>query len=63
MSKCVHCHEDSEGYVVAFGAFWLSHSVHNGWLLHAGKCKPRQIRYCPMCGRKLGNIEQESKNE
>ena len=52
-NKCPYCHEDSEGYTIAYGAFWISHSVHKGWLLHAGKCKPQPINYCHICGRRL----------
>ena len=52
-NKCQYCHEDNEGYSTVFGAFWINYSVHEGWLLHAGKCKPRPINYCPICGRRL----------
>ena len=51
--KCQYCHEDAEGYSTQFGAFWVRYSVHEGWLLHAGKCKPVPIEYCPKCGRRL----------
>lgn len=61
MEKCKYCHEDSEGYSTAFGAFWISHSVHEGWFLHAGKCKPRPINYCPICGRRLNNEQRAEK--
>lgn len=62
---CKYCHEDREGYVTANGAFYLTLDSHDGWLLHAGKtpCKPRPIKYCPMCGRKLLTIQEELKNE
>lgn len=55
LKPCPCCHEDREGYFTANGAFWISYSVHEGWLLHGGKCKPRPINYCFMCGRKLNN--------
>ena len=58
--KCTYCHEDRDGYVSANGAFFLSLDRHEGWLLHAGKsCKPRPIKYCPMCGRKLLSFKEE----
>lgn len=53
IEKCQYCHEDAEGYSTMFGAFWIRNSVHEGWLLHAGKCKPRPINHCPICGRRL----------
>ena len=57
---CEYCHEDREGYTKAYGAFYLTLDRHEGWLLHAGKsCKPRPIKYCPMCGRKLLTIQEE----
>lgn len=51
--KCLYCREDGEGYVKAFGAFWLYRDKFHGWMLHAGKCKPRPISFCPICGRSL----------
>ena len=50
---CYYCHEDKEGYSATNGAFWIEHSAREGYLLHGGKCKPRPINYCFMCGRKL----------
>lgn len=52
-NKCPYCHPDAEDYVKANGAFWIYEDRHNGWLIHAGKCKPQPINYCPMCGKKL----------
>ena len=60
--RCPYCHEDREGYVSALGAFFLSLDCRDGWLLNAGKSgkiKPRPIKYCPMCGRKLLSIKEE----
>lgn len=51
--NCPYCHLDRDDYTVAFGAFWLYPSKHEGWLLHGGKCKPRPINFCPMCSRDL----------
>lgn len=63
--RCTYCHEDREGYVSANGAFFLSYDRFDGWLLHAGKskCKPRPIKYCPMCGRRLLTIQEELNND
>lgn len=51
---CEYCKADSDGFRKMFGAFSLVNPFHGrGWQIHAGKCKPREIYYCPMCGRKL----------
>ena len=51
---CEYCKEDSEGFRRMFGAFSLVNPFHGKtWQIHAGKCKPREINFCPMCGRKL----------
>ena len=60
---CPYCHEDAEGYSTQFGAFWIRYSFHEGWLLHAGKCKPRPINHCPMCGRRLEKYEPRRKTD
>lgn len=52
---CVYCEEDSEGYRKTLGAFSITNPFHRGeYFLNTGHCKPRQIYFCPMCGRKLG---------
>ena len=56
---CDFCHEDKDGYTKTHGAFYLTLDVHQGWLLHAGKCKPRKIDHCPLCGRKLLTFKEE----
>lgn len=62
--NCHFCHEDREGYTQSLGAFHLSYDRFEGWLLHAGKsCKPRPIKYCPLCGRELLTIQEEFSNE
>ena len=54
LSGCEYCQEDSEGFRRAFGAFSLVNPFHGKtWQIHAGKCKPREIYFCPMCGRRL----------
>lgn len=51
---CDYCQEDRDGYRTMFGAFSISNPFHGGkWFINTGHCKPRQIFYCPMCGRKL----------
>ena len=57
---CDFCHEDREGYTKSHGAFYLAYDRFEGWLLHAGKsCKPRPVKYCPLCGRELLSIQEE----
>ena len=52
---CVYCEEDSEGYRKTLGAFSITNPFHRGeYFLNTGHCKPRQIYFCPMCGRKFG---------
>ena len=54
LDGCEYCKEDSEGFRRMFGAFSLVNPFHGKtWQIHAGKCKPGEIHYCPMCGRKL----------
>lgn len=53
LELCPFCHEDKDGYTRAFGAFYLLWDRWDGWCLHAGKCKPKPIKFCPMCGDDL----------
>ena len=54
MDGCDYCKEDSEGFRRMFGSFSLVNPFHgNTWQISAGKCKPREINFCPMCGRRL----------
>ena len=54
LDGCEYCKEDREGYRKMFGAFSITNPFHgNEWLINTGHCKPRQIYFCPMCGRKL----------
>ena len=55
IKKCPYCHEDKDECVKAFGAFWLYHDRFDGWRIHAGKCKPTHVKFCPKCGRDLSN--------
>ena len=56
---CDFCHEDKDGYTKTNGAFYLTLDMFEGWRLHAGKCKPRAVSHCPMCGRKLLTFKEE----
>ena len=57
---CKYCKEDKDGYRVMFGAFSIHNPFHgNIWEIDAGRCKPRQIYFCPMCGRKLSEPPKE----
>lgn len=54
LDGCEYCKEDNEGFRRMFGAFYLVNPFHGKtWQIHAGKCKPREINFCPMCGRRL----------
>ena len=63
--NCDYCTEDRDGYVRAMSKRGHVY-VHDGldpilrvrWY---GKDMDVKIRYCPMCGRKLGNAE-DNKN-
>ena len=51
---CEYCNEDRDGYRKMFGAFSITNQFHgNVWNLETRHCKPRQIYFCPMCGRML----------
>jgi hypothetical protein len=54
LDGCEYCKEDNEGYRKMFGAFAIANPFHGSeWLITTGHCKPRQICFCPMCGRRL----------
>ena len=58
---CEYCNEDSEGYRKMIGAFSITNPFHgNVWNIETCHCKPRQIYFCPMCGRRLS---QQPKGE
>lgn len=60
LNGCEYCKEDSEGFRRMFGAFSLVNPFHGKiWQIHAGKCKPREINFCPMCGRRLSKPPKE----
>lgn len=53
-TKCDYCQEDRDGYRKALGAFSITNPFHgNEWFVGTGHCKPRQIYFCPMCGREF----------
>ena len=54
MDGCEYCKEDNDGYRTMFGAFSIANPCHgNVWTINTGHCKPRQIYFCPMCGRRV----------
>ncbi len=57
LKSCPFCNEDKDGYTKTFGMFCLHQNKFDGWQLYAGKGKPRQINYCPMCGRELRGVD------
>lgn len=57
---CKFCQEDKHGYRAMFGAFSIHNPFHGStWEIATGHCKPRQIYFCPMCGRKLSEPPKE----
>lgn len=51
---CEYCNEDSEGYRKMIGSFSITNPFHgNVWNIETCHCKPRQIYFCPMCGRMM----------
>ena len=62
LGGCEYCKEDSEGYRKMLGAFSITNPFHgNVWNIETCHCKPRQIYFCPMCGRKLpSNLQKEN---
>lgn len=57
---CEYCEEGIDGYRTMFGAFSIANTCHgNAWTISTGHCKPRQIFFCPMCGRKLPTPPKE----
>ena len=58
-SACEYCHEDSDGYVKPIEKnchAFVRCSPIDGWILslkYGSWRKDVQIRYCPMCGRRL----------
>ena len=54
LDGCDYCKEDNEGYRKMLGAFSIANPFHgNVWNIETSNCKPRQIYFCPMCGRRL----------
>ena len=54
LDGCEYCKEDCEGYRKMFGAFSITNPLHGKeWFIDTGHCKPRQIYFCPMCGREF----------
>lgn len=60
MGGCEYCKEDNEGYRKMIGAFSITNPFHgNVWNIETCHCKPRQIYFCPMCGRRLQQPQKE----
>lgn len=54
LDGCEYCNEDGDGYRKMIGAFSITNPFHgNVWNIETRHCKPRQIYFCPMCGRRL----------
>lgn len=54
LDGCEYCKEDNDGYRKMNGAFSITNPFHGSvWNIETCHCKPRQIYFCPMCGRKL----------
>ena len=54
LDGCEYCSEESEGYRKMIGAFSITNPFHGNVLnIETRHCKPRQIYFCPMCGRRL----------
>lgn len=62
LDGCEHCKEDNDGCRKMLGAFSITNPFHgNVWNIETCHCKPRQIYFCPMCGRKLpSNLQKEN---
>ncbi len=57
---CDYCQEDAEGCRKMFGAFSIVNPFHgNKWYIDTMRCMPKQIYFCPMCGRKLAEPPKE----
>ena len=57
---CDYCKEDADGYRRMFGAFAITNPFHgNSWFLETAHCKPRNIYFCPQCGKKLAEPPKE----
>lgn len=62
-TRCEYCQDDIDGYVTPIekNGHALIHRGMNGWkidLRAKGWHGEVQIKYCPMCGRKLDNWKQ-----
>lgn len=57
---CEYCNDDRDGYRKMIGAFSITNPFHgNVWNIETCHCKPRQIYFCPMCGRMLSELPKE----
>ena len=67
---CDYCQEDVDGYRKMMGFCSITNPFHGStWQIATPHCRPIQIFFCPMCGRKLAeppkmdtpNITEETK--
>lgn len=57
---CEYCNVDRDGYRKMIGAFSITNPFHgNVWNIETCHYKPRQIYFCPMCGRMLSELPKE----
>ena len=60
ITDCDYCHEDSDGYVTPLEKnchAFVTYSPIDGWILILkanGWHGEARIKFCPMCGRRLG---------
>ena len=60
LDGCEYCNEDRDEYRKMIGAFSITNPFHgNVWNIETCHCKPRQIYFCPMCGRMLTEPPKE----
>lgn len=68
---CPYCHTDRDGYTVHLPKVGIGQAliykhpnIFGGWLLHVrGLYRSEmkiQIKFCPMCGRKLKEAEDDA---
>ena len=64
LDGCEYCKEDSEGYRKMLGAFSITNPFHGTvWNIETRHCKPRQIYFCPLCGRRLSQPPKGEAND
>ena len=59
LSGCEYCNGNS-GFIKRLGAFYITRNSE--WYLNTAHCKPRQIYFCPICGRELRGETNGARN-